>query len=81
MQVSVRVKGPVGPTLRQAFGDMTVRTETVITGEVVDDAALHGLLARLRDHGLQVNDLQVSNAPHAGPSERSVGPSDQAWAQ
>jgi len=68
MHVCVRVNGPVGVTLRQAFEDMAVRTETVIAGEVVDDAALHGLLARLRDHGLRVNDLQVSKEQ---PTERS----------
>lgn len=49
----IRVKGHLGPRWSAWFDGMTVMTEdngtTVITGPVVDEAALHGLLQKLRD--------------------------------
>ncbi|MDY7106966.1 MAG: hypothetical protein S0880_37810 [Actinomycetota bacterium] len=67
MRVVIRVAGSVGPVVASAFDDLEVRTETVVSGSVVDDAALHGVLQRLRDLGLSVADLWVSSndAPDA----------------
>ncbi len=70
MQVQIRVHGAVGPTIAAAFEDLDVRTETVISGPVMDDAAVHGLLGRLQGFGLSVMDVQVRPAPPVQPSSR-----------
>jgi len=56
MQVEIRVKGQVDEHWSNWFDDLTVthtdQDETVLTGHVVDQAALHGILTRIRDLGL-----------------------------
>ena len=42
------------------FADLQVRSETVIGGEIADQAALHGLLERLRRLDIAVIDVQVA---------------------
>lgn len=59
MRVSIRLAGVLGPTFAQAFDDLSIGTETVLTGDVVDDAALHGVLTRLRDLGIAMIDVRV----------------------
>jgi hypothetical protein len=52
----IRVKGHLGPRWAARFEGMTLTRDgdgtTVIHGPVVDQAALHGLLARVRDLGI-----------------------------
>lgn len=51
----IRVKGRLDPSWSSWFDDMTLtfeKGETSITGAVADQAALHGLLAKVRDLGL-----------------------------
>lgn len=59
MHVSIRLAEALGPVVAAAFDDLTVRTETVLSGDLPDDAALHGVLARLRDVGAPVLDVHV----------------------
>jgi hypothetical protein len=61
MQVSIRVRGPLGPSLTAAFDDLDVRTETVVTGQIPDDAALHGVLDRLLNLGINIIDVRVED--------------------
>lgn len=70
MKVYIRLADAIGPTLASAFDDLTVRTETVITGEVIDDAALHGLIARCRDLGIGMLDIRVEGR-HESPDDWS----------
>ena len=57
-QVEIRVKGRIDEEWSQWFGDRTISyselDETVLAGLVPDQAAFYGLLARLRDLGLQL---------------------------
>jgi hypothetical protein len=53
---AIRIKGHLGEAWAARFDGMTVtRTpdgETILTGAVADQAALHGLLRTIRDSGL-----------------------------
>ena len=52
----VRIKGHLGPEWTDWFGGLAITLEkngdTLLTGLVVDQAALHGLLRRVRDLGM-----------------------------
>lgn len=52
----IRVKGHLGPNWDDWFEGMTFTAEangdTLMTGPVIDQAALHGLLRKVRDLGL-----------------------------
>ena len=54
----IRVKGHLDPQWSDWFEGMAVTPDdnesTLITGPVIDDAALHGLLKRVRDSGLRL---------------------------
>ena len=62
--VEIRVKGQIDQHWSDWFDDLTVthtdQDETVLTGPVVDQAALHGLLAKLRDLGLPIVSVNLS---------------------
>jgi hypothetical protein len=52
----IRMEGRLGDDWAEWFGGLAVNTDeqgnTLLTGPVADQAALHGLLARVRDLGL-----------------------------
>ena len=51
----IRVRGHLGATMRRAFpalGAQTQGHDTLLRGAVQDQAALHGLLQKLRDIGV-----------------------------
>ena len=52
----IRIKGQLDPQWTDWFEGLVVTLEedgnTLLTGEVIDQAALHGLLKKLRDLGL-----------------------------
>src|SRR6266496_1103657 len=52
----IRIKGHLGREWTNWFGGLTIRLtdngETLLTGPVVDQAALHGLLRKVRDLGV-----------------------------
>jgi hypothetical protein len=64
-QYEIRMKGHLGPRWTAWFDGLSVTNEdggiTVIRGPVVDQAALHGVLQKLRDIGLPL--LSVTQIP------------------
>jgi hypothetical protein len=56
MVYQIRIKGHLGPQWTDWFGGLTITLEgngdTLLTGPVVDQAALHGLLRKVRDLGM-----------------------------
>ena len=58
----IRVKGNLEPVWADWFDGFTVtrqaNDETVLTGQVADQPALHGLLAKIRDLGLPLLSVQ-----------------------
>jgi hypothetical protein len=68
----IRVEGHLGPHWTEWFDGLSLTGEadgtTVIRGRVVDQAALHGLLQKLRDAGLSLVSLvPVSATPDTVP--------------
>ena len=56
MVYQIRIKGHLGPRWADWFGSMTITLEddgdTLLTCPVEDQAALHGLLRKVRDLGM-----------------------------
>ena len=66
MVYQIRVKGHLGRQWTDWFGSVTITLEdngnTLLTGPVVDQAALHGMLRKVRDLGLPlVSVIRVEN--------------------
>jgi hypothetical protein len=64
LHAEVRVKGVIEPVWTDWFADLVVLTlspdETVLIGDLPDQAALYGLLARLRDLCFDLRSVQCT---------------------
>jgi len=73
----IRIEGHIGRALTGWFAGMSVALEdngdTLLTGEVVDQAALHGLLNKVRDLGVP---LVSANRFEPGPAPRPTEEGD-----
>ncbi len=73
-QYEIRVQGRLEPRWAAWFDGMTVTPgsdgTTTIHGPVVDQAALHGLLRKLRDIGLPL--LSIAHVPPGPPVALAV---------
>jgi hypothetical protein len=73
-QYELRVKGHLGPRWAAWFDGLSLTTEedgtTVISGPVVDQAALHGLLHKLRDVGIPL--VSLIQLPTDAPTDPTL---------
>ncbi len=67
----IRIRGDLGADLATELRPLTVdsdRAETVLHGEIADQAALHGVLDALHEHGLQLLEVRrLPDQPRRGP--------------
>jgi hypothetical protein len=74
----IRIKGHLGQQWTDWFGGLTITLEdngdTLLTGPVVDQAALHGLLKKVRDLGMPlISVIQVQfNETHPYRSKKET---------
>ena len=73
MIYQIRIKGHLGHQWAGGFDKLSITLEdngdTLLTGPVVDQAALHGILRKIRDLGVTL--LSV-NSVDAGPQDSAV---------
>jgi hypothetical protein len=78
MVYQIRIKGHLGREWTDWFGGMTITLEdngdTLLTGPVVDQAALHGLLKKVRDLGMPL--VSVSPVEPGPPTTLGTGQAD-----
>lgn len=71
MQYEIRVDGHLGTRWAAWFDGLAITSEsdgtTVLRGSVVDQAALHGLLQKLRDVGIPL--ISLTQVPSDNASE------------
>jgi hypothetical protein len=69
----IRIKGHLSGKILALFADLTVTSlptgETLLTGAVPDQAALHGILRRIHDLGLTLVQIQQTDLPDRTESE------------
>lgn len=72
----VRIEGHLGPRWADGFGEMSISAErngeTLLTGPIIDQAALHGVIRRIRDLGLPLLSIMcIDSARDHGPDVRA----------
>ncbi len=76
----IRLKGHLGSQWTDWFEGLTITLEedgdTLLTGPVIDQAALHGLLKKVRDLGMPL--VSVSPLEHGPPTTLGTGQADQS---
>ena len=66
----IHVRGPIGPTVMQAFPTLTASRSgqgTVLSGSLADQSALYGVIHELEALGLELLEIRSPPAGDAGP--------------
>jgi hypothetical protein len=73
----IRVKGHLDESWSEWFDGLTITNldsgETVLRGEIVDQAALHGVLSKVRDLNLPLIAVSSVGPERQDPAIRSAG--------
>ncbi len=76
----IRIKGHLDDKWAARFEGLTISLEdngdTLLTGPVIDQAALHGLLKKVRDLGMPL--VSVSSLEHGPSTTPGTGQADQS---
>ncbi|HEY1515040.1 MAG TPA: hypothetical protein VGF91_01395 [Solirubrobacteraceae bacterium] len=69
----IRVRGPIGPTMMQAFPTLTAARsgqDTLLTGSLPDQSALYGVIHQLEALGLQLLEIRRPKSEGAGATDQ-----------
>jgi hypothetical protein len=70
-QIEIHIKGKIGQQWSGWFTGLTIsytgHDETVLTGIVIDQAALYGIISHLRDLGLQLISVSCEDIVEQNP--------------
>jgi monoterpene epsilon-lactone hydrolase len=61
LRYEIRVRGAIGPTILEAFPTLSMRpagTETLLSGRLLDQAALYGVIHQLEALGLELLEVR-----------------------
>ena len=82
MVYQIRIKGHLGRQWADWFEGLTITLDdngdTLLTGPVVDQAALHGLLRKVRDLGMPLLSVVCVKPDQAGPFDVKSGTIDRS---
>jgi hypothetical protein len=81
LRIRITVRGRLSDRLAAAFEGMTAvrrNSATELVGDVVDQAQLYGLLTRIRDLGLTLETVTVSEPNPASPAAAGSRPDTAA---
>jgi hypothetical protein len=71
MRIEIKVSGHLDKQWKEWFDNLEIKYEgenTVLTGEIADQAALHGLIIKIRDLNLKLISIDSENHPSDHPS-------------
>ncbi|TCC49559.1 hypothetical protein E0H73_42185 [Kribbella pittospori] len=66
----IRVRGPIGPTMMQAFPTLTASSrgqDTILTGSLPDQCVLYGIINQLEALGLELLEIRPLPPSHGRP--------------
>jgi hypothetical protein len=70
----ITVRGHAGDVVRAAFQEFDLEVEgdnTILRGELADQAALHGVLQRMQDYGIEIIEVRRVERTEATPTDEA----------